>query len=469
MTATPLHWLGVAELAAEFAARRLSPVEVLDALLARIAALNGQLNVFVALDMHGARQAAFQAEADFAAGKACGPLRGIPVAIKDVIDVAGLKTTCQSKILLDNIATADASAVERLRRAGAIILGKVATFEFALGGPSFDLPFPPARNPWNPDHATGGSSSGSGAGLAAGLFPAALGTDTGGSVRNPASACGVVGLKPTYGRVSRRGVFPLAFSLDHVGPMGRRVADVAALLHAIAGHDPLDPGSAQTPRPEGRLDAEADAGLKGLRIGFVRHFHERDMPADPQVSVALERAAGVLESCGATIGTAQLPPLGQFSAVNRILLQAEAWAIHAPWLRARPQHYSKLCRQRLLAGAFLTAEDYVQAQRRRNRMIAEVETVFRDVDLLLTASAMDPPCRIDDPEAIARTYPRQARTPFNVTGHPALAMTAGFSNDGLPLSLQLVGRYWDEPSVIRAAAAFEGATQFYKQHPRGID
>ncbi len=461
--------MGVAELGAAIAERRLSPVELLDHLLARIITLDGALNTFVTLDMDGARKAAREAEIQLAAGWSRGPLHGIPVAIKDVIDVAGLRTTCHSKILLENIAASDATSVAKLRQAGAIVLGKVATFEFALGGPSFDLPFPPARNPWNVDHSTGGSSSGSGAGLAAGLFPAALGTDTGGSVRNPASACGIVGLKPTYARVSRHGVFPLAFTLDHVGPMARRVSDVGLLLQAIAGHDPADPSSAATADPKERFDASADMGLRGLKIGFVRHFHEQDMPADPEVAAALEDAAKIFTGAGATVRTVTLPPLGQFSAVNRIILQSEAWTVHAPWLRTRPQDYGALSRQRLLAGAFLSAEDYVQAQRRRNRMVAEVEEAFRDVDLLLTASAMDPACRVDDPEALARTYPRQARTPFNVTGHPALAMTAGFSRDGLPLSLQLVGRYWDEAGVLRAAAAFELETAFYKRHPRGLD
>ena len=209
----------------------------------------------------------------------------------------------------------------------------------------------------------------------------------------------------------------------------------------------------------------AGTGLAGLRIGFVRHFHERDMPADPEVAIALEKATDILAAAGATVSTVELPPLGQFSAVNRTILQAEGWAVHAQWLRTRPQDYAKLTRQRLLAGAFLSAEDYVQAQRRRHRMIAEVEATFRDVDILLCASAMDPPCRVDDAEAVARTYPRQARTPFNVTGHPALAMMSGLSADRLPLSLQLVGRYWDEATVLRAAEVFERETGFHRHHP----
>ena len=224
------HWLGATAAVRAFAERRLSPVELMQALLDRIAALDPKLNAFIRLDAEAAMAAARAAEAELGAGRVRGPLHGVPVGVKDIIDVAGLPTTCHSHLLLDNIAAADAVCVARLRAAGAIVLGKLSTHEFALGGPSFDLPFPPARNPWNPDHHPGGSSSGSGAGLAAGLFPLALGTDTAGSVRHPASACGIVGLKPTYGLVSRRGVFPLSFTLDHVGPMTRDVADNALML-----------------------------------------------------------------------------------------------------------------------------------------------------------------------------------------------------------------------------------------------
>ena len=271
------EWLTAAETVRAFATRHLSPVELLTALLARIERLDPKLHAFIRLDADAAMDAARAAETEIAAGRVRGPLHGVPVGIKDIIDVAGLPTTCHSKILVDNVAKADAAVIARLRQAGAIILGKLSTHEFAIGGPSFDLPFPPARNPWNPEHHPGGSSSGSGAGVCAGFFPLALGSDTGGSVRNPASACGIVGLKPTYGLVSRRGVFPLSFTLDHVGPLTRTVADNALLLDAIAGHDPADPGSAPTnARYFGRM---LDRGVRDLRVGFVRHFHEVDKPA----------------------------------------------------------------------------------------------------------------------------------------------------------------------------------------------
>jgi aspartyl-tRNA(Asn)/glutamyl-tRNA(Gln) amidotransferase subunit A len=458
-----LHWLSAVSAAAAIRDRKLSPVELLQALLQRIDRLDPKLNAFIRVDRERALAAAREAEREIVSGRTRGPLHGIPVGIKDIIDVAGLPTTCHSKILLENVAAQDAFVVARLREAGAVVIGKLSTHEFAIGGPCFDLPFPPARNPWNRDHHPGGSSSGSGSGLAAGFFPLALGSDTGGSVRNPASCCGIVGLKPTYGMVSRRGVFPLAFSLDHVGPMARTVADCALLLDAIAGHDSADPGSRRG--SEGSAARDLGVGLRGLRVGYVRHFHEQDMPADPEMAAALDEAARVLAAEGAELRTVTLPDLNVFAAVNRVILQSEAWAVHAPWLRDQPQDYAQFTRRRLLAGAFLSAGDYVDAMRQRRRQIAAVEEAFREVDVLLSASGMDPPCQIDDLEAIQRTYPRQARTPFNTTGHPALAMMAGRAKNGLPLALQLAGRYWDERTLLRAAAGYERATGWHELRP----
>jgi aspartyl-tRNA(Asn)/glutamyl-tRNA(Gln) amidotransferase subunit A len=459
---TALHWLSASEIAKAYAARTLSPTELVQALLRRIEHLQPKLHAFIRLDAEAAMDAARVAEKELAAGRPRGPLHGIPVGIKDIIDVAGLPTTAHSKILVDNVATNDAVCVSKLRAAGAIVMGKLSTHEFAIGGPSFDLPFPPARNPWNPRHHPGGSSSGSGAGLASGMFPLALGTDTGGSVRNPASVCGIVGLKPTYGLVSRRGVFPLAFTLDHVGPMTRTVADNALLLEALAGHDPQDPGSARTNARD--FGAMLDRGVAGLRIGFVRHFHETDMPAHPDVTAALEDVERILEVEGALVETVTLPKLSEFAGINRVILCSEAWSIHAPWLRERPQDYGALARRRLLPGAFMTAGDYVGAQRRRAELIAAVNDKLRDFDVLMCASSMDPASEIDDAAETARTYPRQARAPFNVTGHPALAMMSGLSG-GLPVSVQFVGRYFEDATVLRVAAAYEKAAGWYKKHP----
>jgi aspartyl-tRNA(Asn)/glutamyl-tRNA(Gln) amidotransferase subunit A len=460
---TALHWLSATDIAKAYADRTLSPTELTQALLQRIEALQPKLHAFIRLDAEAAMAAARTAEAELKAGRVRGPLHGIPVGIKDIIDVAGLPTTGHSKILVDNIAKQDAVCVSQLRKAGAIIMGKLSTHEFAIGGPSFDLPFPPARNPWNPRHHPGGSSSGSGAGVASGMFPLALGTDTGGSVRNPASVCGIVGLKPTYGLVSRRGVFPLAFTLDHVGPMTRTVADNALLLEALAGHDPLDPGSAQTNARH--FSATLNRGVAGLRVGFVRHFHETDMPAHPDVTAALEDVERILEVEGAIVKTVTLPKLSEFAGINRVILCSEAWSIHAKWLRERPGDYGALARRRLLPGAFMTAGDYVGAQRRRAELIAAVNDKLRDYDVLMCASSMDPASEIDDAAETARTYPRQARAPFNVTGHPALAMMSGLSGNGLPVSVQFVGRYFEDATVLRVAAAYEKVAGWYKKHP----
>jgi aspartyl-tRNA(Asn)/glutamyl-tRNA(Gln) amidotransferase subunit A len=460
---TDLHWLTASQAARAFADKSLSPVELVRHLIQRAGTLDPKLHAYIRIDPEGALDAAAAAEKEIAQGRIRGPLHGVPVGVKDIFDVATLPTTCHSHVLVDNVAATDAVSIQKLRQAGAVIMGKLSTHEFAIGGPSFDLPFPPARNPWNPDYHPGGSSSGSGSGVCAGLFPVALGSDTGGSVRNPASACGVVGIKPTYGLVSRRGVFPLSFTLDHVGPLTRTVADAALMLDAIAGHDPADPGSSATQaRHFGRL---LDRGVRDLRVGFVRHFHETDMPAHPEVTAGLEEVARVLQAEGAEVRTIRLPTLNEFSGINRVILCSEAWSIHAPWLRERPGAYGQLSRRRLLPGAFMTAGDYVGAQRRRLELIAAVEDALRDVDVLLCASSMDPSSRMDDPVETARTYPRQARSPFNVTGHPALAMMAGLSSNGLPISVQFVGRYFDDATVLRVAAAYERATPWHDKHP----
>ena len=456
--APDLHWLTVAGLAKGFARAEFSPVDVMSALLARIEAANPSLHAFIALDADGALDAARRAEADFAKGNRLGPLHGVPFAVKDVIDIAGMKTTCHSRILLDNVAAADAGAVARLRAAGAIPVGKLASHEFAIGGPSFDLPFPPARNPWNADYHPGGSSSGAGSAVGGGLVPLAVGTDTSGSIRNPAGACGAVGLKPTYGLVSRDGVFPLAWSLDHVGPMCRGVRDAALALDVMADG------------PAGRapLADTVEGGVSGLRIGVVRHFHETDMPADPAVSAAIDEAVRVFEGEGAQVTSVRLPDLKLFSAVNRLILQAEGWSIHKHWLQTRPGDYSVSTRRRLLPGALLGADELLHAMKIRRLLIEQVCEVLRDVDLLLTANAMDSSFRIDDEEGLARSYLRQARAPFNLTGHPALVFPAGMFEDGFPVSIQLVGRYYEEAAVLRAARAFERVTPWHERHPVDI-
>jgi aspartyl-tRNA(Asn)/glutamyl-tRNA(Gln) amidotransferase subunit A len=454
----------LAEASAAIARKRLSPVDYLDALRARFDALEPRLNTTILPLWDEARAEAQKAARRIARSGPRSPIDGLPVGLKDIIDLKGHPTTCHSRHLLDKVKPADAAVVARLRAAGAIFPAKLATHEFAIGGPAFDLPFPPARNPWNTAHHPGGSSSGSGAAVGSGILPAALGTDTGGSVRHPASHCGIVGMKPTYGLVSRRGVFPLAFTLDHVGPMTRDVASNALLLNAMAGHDPADPGSAAVRAQN--YTRLLKKGLRGLTIGFVRHFHETDQPATAEVAAAIETAARLMAKQGAKVKTVTLPGLTEFAAVNRAILMSEAAAIHGTWLREAPEKYADLTRKRLAPGLFVRAEDYVNAQRRRRELVAAVEAALTGCDLLLTASSMDPACRIDDPEAVEITYPRQARTPFNVTGHPALTLMCGLSKaEGLPLSLQLVGRCFDEATIYRAAAGYEAAAPWKDRRP----
>ena len=460
---TELAYLTLADASALIRGKELSPVEYTHALLERIHTHDARFNAFLLQTPEIAIRQARQAEADIQAGNWRGPLHGIPYGLKDIIDVEGLPTTGHSRILADNLARADAFVAQRLRAAGAVLLGKLSTHEFALGGPSFDLPWPPARNAWNRDYFPGGSSSGSGAALAAGFLPAALGTDTGGSVRNPASMCGIVGMKATYGRVSRRGVLPLSYSLDHVGPMTRTVTDNALLLNAISGHDPQDPGSTRDEVPD--FCAVLEEGVKGLTVGVIRRFYSADIEADEEMAQSIEDAVKTLAGLGAEIREIDPGPLDDYSSANRVILLSEAYAIHEKWLQERPADYAELTRQRLLPGAFFRAADYVQALRQRELLRQKFNACMESVDVAVTASSMDPASPIEDAELCEKLYGRQARAPFNLTGSPALAVPTGFASTGLPLSMQIIGRPGDEATVYRVARAHERETEWTSRHP----
>jgi len=454
------HWMTAAEVGQAYSQGSLSPVSLVEDLFARVDALEPSYHAFIQLDRKSVLEQARAAERELRAGRCLGPLHGVPVGIKDIIDIAGQPTSCHSLVMREHRAQRDAPVITALRDAGAILFGKLALHEFAIGGPSFDLPYPPARNPWNIHHHPGGSSSGSGTALAAGFLPLALGTDTGGSVRHPAAACGLAGLKPTYDLVSRGGVYPLAMSLDHIGPMARTVKDVALLLDVMA----RTTSPSTHPRPQSYAQ-DLQLGVRGIRIGFVRHFHEQDELADPEVTRALNSACEVLRSLGADVRDIQLPSLQDFGAAQKIILMSEGWAIHAKQLRDRPQDYAEMSRRKLLCGAFLSAGDYVQAMQRRGEFIEAVNRAFGEVDVLLAANSLDPACRIDDVPEVVRTYTRQARVPFNLTGHPALALMNGLSSSGLPLSMQLIGKHFDEATVLRVGAAYESATPWHTMHP----
>jgi len=448
-----LFYMSAAEAGRKIAAKELSSLELTEALLSRTEAIDGDLNAYIEVTGKAARATAKGADEAVAKGQVKGPLHGVPVALKDIIDLESVRTTAHSKLLLDNVASSDAFVTAKLKEAGCVITGKLSTHEFAIGGPAFDLPFPPARNPWNPGHHPGGSSSGAGTSVAAGMVPAALGTDTGGSVRNPASCCGIVGIKPTYGRVSRTGVVPLSFSLDNVGPLTRTVEDNALVLGAIAGHDPRDPASAARPVPD--FTAGMKDGVKGLKIGIIRHFYVEDLEADTEMAASIESAADLLRGMGAEVKEIRLPPLSEYAACNRIIMLSEAYAIHRKWLETRPGDYAAVTRRRLLPGAFLSAADYVDGTRKREKLVAAFYEAMQGLDAAITVSSHETPASLSDMQEVERTYSRQARAPFNLIGNPAIAIPSGFHSDGLPLAMQIVGRAFDEAMCFRIAWAVE--------------
>lgn len=446
-------WLGIAEAGRLFRSRALSPVELVRGLLERIERFDGRCNAFLRLTPDSALAEAKQAEAEIAAGRVRGPLHGIPYAVKDLIDVAGLPTTCNSKILRHNIASRDATVVARLREAGAILIGKATLHEFATGGAMFDLPWLPARNPWNLALHPGGSSSGCATALAAGFVPAAIGTDTGGSVRHPATVCGVIGMKPTFGLVSCEGVFPLAPSLDHVGPMTRSVEDNGLLLQVMCTGQRSD------------YLSELHAGVKGLRIGIIQHFYAEDASANPEHVRGIERAADVLCELGARLEPVQLSKLSEWTECGRVIQQFEQYRIHEKWLKTRPQDYSAWARAKFSAGASISAEELQAATQKRDLLREEFFALMRRYDALITLSSLELPCSVDDREAVANTYMRHARMPFNVTGTPALAVPTGFTGEGLPLGMQIAGKAFGEPKLYRIASAYCEATRWTDRRP----
>lgn len=360
----------------------------------------------------------------------------------------------------------DATAVSRLYSAGAILLGKLATHEFAHGGPSFDLPWPPARNPWDRARFTGGSSSGPAAAVAAGFVPFALGTDTGGSVRIPAALCGVTGLKPTYGLVSRHGVIPNSYTFDHCGPLAWTAEDCALVLQAIAGHDSKDPASPDRGAPDYRQALEAD--LKGTRIGVLRHFWEEDLAVSPAVAAAMDAALDVLRRLGAVTETVRVHPLQEYTDVKNLISEAELFCVHQQTLIERAHDYGEIMRSRVLAFCLFQAVDYVQAQRQRRRLIREMGPLYERYDALLTAGPGPAP-RLDAHRDIGlreKWENPKVTAFFSVTGGPALAVCNGFDHDGMPLAMEIGGRPFDEVTVLRVGYAYQQATPWRSRRPR---
>ena len=459
-----LDFLTIAEAAALIGKRELSPVELVESRLNRIESLDPTLHCFIRLMDEEARAAARTAEAEIMAGRSRGPLHGIPIGLKDIYETKGFPTTAHSKVLIDYVPRQDATSVRLLTEAGAIILGKLATHEFAFGGPSFDLPWPPPRNPWDTARFTGGSSSGTGAAVAAGLILGGTGSDTGGSIRGPAAFCGLAGLKPSYGRISRAGILPLGFSLDHAGPMAWTAEDCAIMLQAMAGHDPADPASANRPVPDYRAALSGD--VKGLRIGLISHFYETDNPANEATRQGIAAAARVLEDRGCSVRELRLSPLADWAACGIVIMLAEGYAIHEATLRQRFTDYGEAFRDRMALAALITGADYIQATRLRRELLAEFAAAMTDIDLVMTAAA---PSEAPTFETVSKfaLFERPSLTmPFNVTGSPAMSVCCGYTEAGLPLAFQLAGKPFDEATVLKVAHAYERATSWRSVRPR---
>src|SRR5436305_4360001 len=456
-------YLTIAEAAKLIQQRELSPGELVDSQLARIEKFDGRLHSFIRLLGDSARAEARAAESEIAAGKYRGPLHGIPLGLKDIYETGGVPTTGHSKVMQDHVPKSDAFSVKKLRDAGVVVMGKLATHEFALGGPSFDLPWPPARNPWDTTRFTGGSSSGTGASVAAGLVLGGTGSDTGGSIRGPAAFCGLAGIKPTYGLISRMGILPLAFSLDHTGPLAWTAEDCAILLQAMAGHDPADPGSANPQIPDYRAALRGD--VRGLRIGLIRHFYERDNEANAATRNAIDAAAKTLEGLGCSMRDITLSPLADWAACGVTIMLSEAYAIHEANLQSRVTDYGEIFRDRMVLAGLITAADYIQAVRRRRELIAELDDAMAGLDLVMTAAAPSEAPPIDQVPKFTIMDRPSLTIAFNVTGSPAMSVCCGYTDTGLPLSFQIVGKRFDDATVLRLAHAYEQATPWRGRRP----
>ncbi len=445
--------------------RQISPVELTEAHLSRIEQIDRQVNSYITVTAEQALQEARAAEETLMQGIYRGPLHGIPLALKDVYATAGVRTTAGSHFLRDYVPTADCAVVERLKAAGAISLGKLNMHEWAMSVTNLNPHYGDCMNPWDASRIAGGSSGGTGAALAAELCLVSLGSDTAGSIRIPASLCGVVGLKPTYGRCSARGVLPLSWNMDHVGPMGRRVADVAHLLQAIAGYDPADPYSANQPADD--YVTNLAAGVRGWRVALVLDgFLPERRPADPEVLQAVRQAASVFTELGAVVSAVALPELQDIWRQNSCILMSDALAVHAQRLAEAPEDFGADVLDGLTRATKHTGADYARARRAQVLLRQSLLAFFADYDLVLTAST---------PVAATLRAAEQGRTnrppligytaPFNFVSLPALALPGGFTSTGLPLGLQIVGRPWAEAAVLQAGHAYEQATTWHTRKP----
>ena len=464
-SSTKLHFLTIREASELISRRELSPVELTRAFLDRIEVTDDRLHSFITLLSEQALEQARTAEAEIIAGGYKGPLHGIPIALKDLYDTAGVRTTSGSRVDTDRVPVEDCTAYARLKASGAVLLGKLAMHEFALGGPDWTTGFEPARNPWNLDHITGGSSSGSGSAVASGQAMGALGSCTGGSIRGPASLCGIVGLKATYGRVSRAGVVTLSWSQDHAGPMTWTVEDTAYMLQALAGHDPKDPTTSTAPVPDYSLSLRED--VKGLTIGVPRHFFFDPNPSvNSEVVATVEKGLTALQELGANLVEVTIPSLEHVRAANIVIMLSEAFAFHEKNLKSRPQEFGEMVRARFRIGGLFSSSDYIQAQRVRKLIKREFADVLRKVDLLATPTMTQPAAAFEGYDAASTVRGPSFTAPFNVTGLPAISVPCGFTAAGLPVGMQIAGKPFDEPTVIQAAYAYQQHARWFEQRPK---
>jgi aspartyl-tRNA(Asn)/glutamyl-tRNA(Gln) amidotransferase subunit A len=452
----------ILEIAEKLKKRVISPVELTRHCLQRIEKLNSTLNAFITITAESAMSQARQAEEEIQHGRWRGPLHGIPLALKDIIDTAGVRTTAASALFKDRIPAEDAEVVRRLKNAGAVLLGKQNLHEFAYGGSSMVSYYGEVHNPWDPACIAGGSSGGSAAAVAAGLCYGAIGTDTAGSIREPAALCGVVGLKPTYGRVSAKGVIPLSWSLDHVGPIAATVSDAAVILQVIGGFDAGDINSEDIPV------ADYVAGLgsrpKTLRIGVPRAYFFESV--DPEIESAANQALSVLTKLGADIREIELE-----APTDRTVQSAESYAYHAEHVARTPELYQAETLRRIRTGADVSATDYIHRRRELEKARREIGKVFESIDVFITPTTPVLPPTIaelkENPERLRPTEILLLRNtrPVNVWGLPAISVPCGFSRGGLPIGLQIVGPHWGEELVLQLAQSYEQATDWHKRRP----
>ncbi|MFQ5960076.1 MAG: amidase [Candidatus Methylomirabilales bacterium] len=450
--------------------RRLSPVELVRTVLDRINGDGKAINAYIACDPEEALQQARRAEDALAQGRPVGPLHGIPIAVKDLFFTAGRPTTGGSRVLADFVPREDATVIRRLKEAGAILVGKLNCHELAYGVTNDNPHFGPVRNPWNLNRISGGSSGGSAAAVAASLCLGSLGTDTGGSIRIPAACCGVVGLKPTYGRVSRDGVLPLAWSLDHVGPITRTVEDAALMLQVVAGHDSRDLTTSALPVPEYSRMLGGD--LKGVRVGLVSPLFTDPAEVDSSVMAAVQGGVEVMERGGARIEEVSIPLLRHVPAIQYLTLATEASANHAQLLRTRGRELGEDIRRRLELGEFVPATQYVRAQQARRRLMQEFAAVFRQMDLLVTPTLPMAAPPLGEPMVTVRGVRKRVQptltrftSPFNLTGLPAISVPCASDSDGLPIGLQMIGRPFEEAMLLRGAFAYQQLSEWHTRRP----